>query len=165
MILFVLSLQQIFGEKLNARHLVVGVFLICFAGSSWIVKPENGIKIDSLLSDPHFYIGSRDYFIRMDTLPPNPDFEKYGFVQIPLLRVDSQLFLNREIKLPSYLFSSNSSLVLKGKILPEATSGKLELFLNHSLFTTEHIQPNKNVDWKVPLNLHQNTKFVTLMLV
>ena len=165
MILFVLSTLKIFGERLDERYLVVGLFLICFSGSSWIVKPEDGVKVASLLSSPNFYIGSTDYFIRSDTLPPYPGLEKYGFVQIPLLRVDSQLFLNREIKLPPRLFSPSASLFLKGKTLKKAKPGKLELFLNRSLFATYKIKPNKNVNWKIQLSSFPGAQFVTMLLV
>jgi hypothetical protein len=164
-ILLALVMQQIFSEKIDARHLVIGIFLLSFAGASWIVKPADGIHVSDLLKQPNFLIGSHDYFIRPETLPPYPGFENYGFVQIPLLRVDSQLFLDRDIQLPAYLFSSGTTLILKGKTLTSAKPGKLQIYLNHTLFAENFILPNKVIDWKIPLQSFSDVKGITLSFV
>jgi len=150
-ILFIFAVQNIFHEPLDARHLIIGIFLICFASSSWLVKPQDGLPVSSLLAAPEINAGAHDYFIRPDTLAPYPGLKKYGFVQIPLEIVDGELLLNHPVQLPSYLLSPDTILILKGMMQTSASPGLLVIKLGQQVIATKQIKQNEAVNWMVPI--------------
>jgi hypothetical protein len=150
-ILFVLAVENVFGDKLDAKSLVIGIFIICFASSSWLVKPNDGIKISTLLANPEMTAGSHDYFIKPERLPFFPGLQQYGFIQIPLMTIDSKLLLNYPIHIPKNLITADTSVHLKGKMDTSKIDGDLLIKINDNVVEKIGIKKNVIVDSKIPL--------------
>jgi hypothetical protein len=150
-ILFVLAAENIFGKDLQAKHLIVGIFVITFATSSWISKPPEGIMAASLIKNPDLLFADAGYLPRAEKLKPYPGLDKYGFVQIPLVTMDSKILLNHSVSLPANLFQPTTILVLKGNTLKQAQNGNLVIKLDDKIIATKTVTANQKFNWSVPV--------------
>jgi len=161
-ILFVIAGQTIFGDQLDARHLVIGIFVICLAGASWIIKPRDGVAVSSLMNAPDILMAGECYATSSEKIPFYPGLQKYGFIQMPLVTIDRQLLLDRPVNLTPDLLSSKNSMVLQGVMLPESEPSTLFIKINGQVISSKQVKPNQILNWKVPLT--QQSKSVSLSI-
>ena len=150
-ILFVLTMENVFGDALDARHLIIGIFLICLANASWIVKPEDGVTYTSISDNPKIVYGSLGYISQSDRLPPYPGLKDFGFIQFPNVTSDNKLILKKPIQLSSQLFSSDSIITLKGKMLHEAEERTLLFKLNEKVIAKQVVRSDESLAWNIPI--------------
>lgn len=71
--LFAFAIVNIFGEKLDIRHGVVGLILICVSLSPWITSQEVGsVTVNEILQKPDLGYGRNDYLVRPEFATIDP---------------------------------------------------------------------------------------------
>ncbi|GBF82283.1 hypothetical protein [Aphanothece sacrum] len=70
----------LFRQKLESKHLIIGILIIILASSPWLPNPRGTLTVDEVLKSPLFrYSGALDYLNR------SPLKALYGNAQMPLL--------------------------------------------------------------------------------
>ncbi|BFM38896.1 hypothetical protein [Synechocystis sp. LKSZ1] len=144
----------IFRERLDRRHLIVGILLIVMVSRPWLPVPRGTVTVEELLKEPLFrYSGALDYLYtapitelynraELPTLKPNwiPGYGSWDiFINHPLV-LDIQEDAN--IPYPAWPNGSAPILKLKATVPPETLQGQAHLI----------VQVNQKTVARWPLN-------------
>lgn len=151
MILFGLALSLLFKQKLELRHVVVGLLLIGLASSSWLSTNKSSSKIPSqIMVNPDLDFGAPNYLILQKTLLNNI---YVGNTELPLIPTDNWLVLNQETLLPYELLANEPHAILElTGTLPSYIS-HTPVYLNVELNGKKisHLIPPGDFTWNLPI--------------
>ncbi len=96
-----LAIILIFRERLDRRHLILGILIIVIISRPWLPIPKGTVTVDELKKEPLFrYSGALDYLYQ------TPIKTLYGKAELPVLALDWtpgyaswDVFLNRNLEL------------------------------------------------------------------
>ncbi|MFN9176384.1 MAG: hypothetical protein ACK58N_18260, partial [Synechocystis sp.] len=131
----------IFRQRLEGRHLIIGILLIVIASRPWLPVPRGTMTVDELLKEPYFrYSGALDYLYR------TPVNELYGNGELRLSDAGWipgystwDVFINRPLVFdvdnlyPSWLPNQSPTLIIEGEVPLESINGdgKLQVLVDN----------------------------------
>lgn len=166
-LLFAWALCWLFRNKLDAKHLVLGILLLILSTSAWTPMGEvTFTKVDSFLKKPMLVFNTPAYLIdarlfnKFTTLV---DDEIIDELMLPMVPVDNRfgdhLNLNQAINIsPRFLKSAFSpSIFLQGEI-PANYEHNLQLaaVINGKVAAIQNLTPGV-FNWNIPLNKYAKT--------
>ena len=146
------ALITVFGRRLDARHVIVGLFLIGMGVSSYLPTAESSsTDINLLTQQPDMGYGKDDYLMREDRVPTTA---ASGEIELPFLSSDGRLVTERGLALPDLteFRSSPITLHVAGDIPPESAQKPVHLsaLLNDRKIASGEFGAGP-FEWNVPL--------------
>ncbi|BDA40229.1 6-pyruvoyl-tetrahydropterin synthase-related protein [Candidatus Atelocyanobacterium thalassae] len=154
------AIVLIFRERLDRRHLIIGILLIILFGRSWIPAPRGTLTVNKLVEEPLFkYSGSLDYLYRA------PVKTIYGKNELPLLHpewipgystwntfVNHPLILDAELRYPIWDEKENPIIFLEAEISPINIEQPiiLEAYIDGRKISSVFLNSPK-LNWQIPL--------------
>jgi hypothetical protein len=147
-LLFTFALLEIFKDKLDARHMIIGIFLIGLATSSWLSTLTSNTQIESFLMSPSLGYPASNYLVNPDVLP-NTIIK--GNTELPLVGENGLLIFNKKMVLPTHLIINNPGAILyaEGEVLHK-NKVSLTLEINDHEMVKKIFLPGKFI-WKIPI--------------
>lgn len=154
------AIVLIFREKLDRRHLIVGILLIILVGRSWLPAPRGTLTVSKLTEEPLFkYSGSLDYLYR------TPVKSIYGKNELPLLHpewipgystwntfVNHPLILDAELRYPIWKEEENPIIFLEAELssVDIEYPSTLEAYIDGRKISSISLNSSK-LNWQIPL--------------
>ena len=149
----------IFRQRLDRRHLVIGILIIVIASRPWLPIPRSTATVANLIKEPLFrYSGALDYLYRA------PITTLYGGAELPLLPLDWlpgyttwDVFVNRplllgaEFRYPLWQDDEKPILYLQGEVDIDNIKGtaSLEVQSDGRPFDTISLT-SRALNWVIP---------------
>jgi hypothetical protein len=163
-LLFGWSLCWFFPNKLNARHAVLGVFILLLSTSAWLAIPEKNqvnLNLRFILNKP-VEINQATYLINIKNA-----MNKINFIDTLSIKVgdNSKLLINHAYPLPLSVFAGHphSTLLLQGAWPTKSNLPQISVYLNDNLISIQKPQPG-NFRWEIPAGLAAQKNKAPLML-
>ncbi len=154
------AIVLIFRERLDRRHLIIGILLIILVGRSWMPAPRGTLTVNKLIEEPLFkYSGSLDYLYR------TPVKTIYGKNELPLLHpewipgystwntfVNHPLILDAELRYPMWKEEESPIIFLEADISPVNIEQPtiLEAYIDGRKISSVSLDSPK-LNWQIPL--------------
>jgi hypothetical protein len=146
------ALVTVFGRRLDARHVVVGLFLIGMGVSSYLPTAESSpTDLSLLIQQPDMGYGKDDYLMREERVLTS---EASGENELPFIFTDGRLETERDLALPDLtrFRSSPITLHVAGDIPPEPAPNPVHLsaLLNDRKIASGEFGAGP-FEWDIPL--------------
>ncbi|WP_267383226.1 hypothetical protein [Cyanobacterium sp. uoEpiScrs1] len=151
----------IFRQRLDRRHLVIGILIIVIASRPWLPIPRSTATVTDLIKEPLFrYSGALDYLYR------TPITTLYGGAELPLLPqdwlpgyatwdvfVNHPLLLDAEFRYPLWQDNEKPILHLQGEVDINNIKGtaSLEIQSDGRPFDTVPLT-SRTLNWAIPFD-------------
>lgn len=150
----------IFRQRLDRRHLVIGILVILIANRPWLPIPRSTATVADLIKEPLFrYSGALDYLYRA------PITTLYGGAELPLLPVDwlpgyatwdvfvnSPLLLGAEFRYPLWQDNEKPILHLQGEVNIDNITDTASLEIQSDGRPFDEIPlTSRTLNWAIPV--------------
>lgn len=158
------SIILLFGQKLDARYVVVGALLIYAATNSLMPALSQAVlNVESIIKNPTLMFVGDAYLLDANRNPSLvsqlAEYNLTGLLQ------KNQLVLNTEYKLPRAILgdAKNPMLSIKGMVSGQSAVGAphLQLIIHGSGFKDLVLKPGV-LNWQIPLNSFKNADILPI---
>jgi hypothetical protein len=139
------GLAQLFLNQLDRRHVLVGIFMIGIASSSYLITHE---PLPDIISEQAKRPGidiPGDYLFDQELLKT----ELFGKNQMQLVSLENTLVLNKEIQFPNWTAEENPVVSIKGSNI-NTIPILLSFMINNQEFQSHRFEPG-DFTWDIPL--------------
>jgi hypothetical protein len=152
-LLFAWAMCWLFQDKLDRRHVVVGIVLIAFAANAWFpVNSRGRIDLASFQQNPTLTYNKNAFTLNFNK---NTEFvDTIDSMQLYLLVENDILQLNKTYSLPRSLLdlAEQPSIELEGRISDEVLSHNQLLFVVNNVTMAIKDLSAGSIHWKIPLD-------------
>lgn len=151
-LIFAWAIIEMFSGKMEWKHVLVGLFMIGIANSSWLITNQSSSLIPGdIAHHPDLGYGQNSYLVNQKKLTDN---FLVSNIQLPLVSQSNWLILNRTMMIPvNLLHQSMPTLQLNGFVPANLFKSplNLKLFINGKNVASKTLSVGSTFQWNIPL--------------